>query len=205
MSHIDKLGVPIKVRDIVVTGSGSYADISIGVVTKLNPIMIQVNGSGNANPSESLVITDMYKTEKPVTYLNLMDRFKDKFDDTTKVRRPKLRYCLKVNHYVDSNRVALILLTMVDGKVTNDTHTLGDFVGYNSLMVVRVPKGRYSSAMSDELTLCARSYHHDTSKYLPAKFIRKTLGGVPTDSEIVTNFTDLDQCKSFLTSKGVKV
>lgn len=56
----DFLGREIRVRDIVVYSSSSYVSLLSGVVTKINPKTIQINGSGSTHPNTVMVVTEQY-------------------------------------------------------------------------------------------------------------------------------------------------
>lgn len=58
--QVDKLGREIKVRDIVAYSNSGYVSVQTGVVTKINPKTIQINGGGAHDAKGLMVVTEQY-------------------------------------------------------------------------------------------------------------------------------------------------
>ena len=126
----DKMGTVINVGDVIVYGCSSYADIYTGIVTKRNPTLVQVNGTANANPRQSLVVTEQFKKMHPEPYKKLFDAYKDKFQKDVKAR-DVIRYLIKIVPMNTSTELALIVVVLVNGNpVALDK--IKDLVQYSS-------------------------------------------------------------------------
>lgn len=197
----DYLGVEIVVGDVVVHGSGSYADIGTGMVTKRNPVMLQVNGNGNVNPSQCMIITDKYKEEG--RYDDMHKMYKDKFQKDAKAPKPKMRYNLKIKTFND-DRVALVVNVNTDGAYDKPVESLGNFK-YGTDYLIRKTEGRYTSKLTEELRLYTGYSSSPRQHELPAKMMMKFFGGIPTETSIIMTFDDMQDCKDYLTQNGVTV
>lgn len=198
----DKMGTEIEVGNVIVYGCGSYADIYIGMVTKRNPTLVQVNGNANANPKQSLVITDQYKKYHAKKYKDMYDKYKDKFQKDVKTR-DVIRYLVDVAPHEDNNKVSVIVKIQLNGVLQPLKGE--DFIA-NRLCKKIVRSSRSPSmVVKDSLKISRYGYPDKRTRELPAKIIKSTFGGVPTESTIIETFDNMDLCKKYLQSIGVQV
>lgn len=92
----DILGREIKVRDIVAYSSSNSVNVSTGVVTKIHPKTIQIDGTGAHHPKTLMVVTEQYGCSGKQAQADKMLRDQEPRVDDTKpvVKAPgsKWRY-----------------------------------------------------------------------------------------------------------------
>lgn len=205
-THKDKLGTNIIVGDVVVYANGSYANLSIGMVTKRNPIMVCITGNSNVHPGQCLVITDKYKSEFSERYNKLYSRSKPKFKEDVKAKNPAMRYKLRVKGMEGSKRVCLVVSVLTDGIVDIPVEQLGNFSAYDAKVIARRTNGEWNRGVTDSLRL-VNSYYNESPKTLnlPTKLMLKFFNSVPSQSCILRSFDDMNECNEYLRSIGVDV
>lgn len=92
----DILGREIKVRDIVAYSSSGYVSVQTGVVTKINPKTIQINGGGAHHAGGLMVVTEQYGCSGQQSKADKMIRSNEsRIDETKPATKPpsqKWRY-----------------------------------------------------------------------------------------------------------------
>jgi len=203
-THKDYLGTDIQVGDVVVYSDGKYADLNTGMVTKRNPILLQVNGSGSVSPSQCMVITKKYKTEFNPKYLTLLNKFQPMFKKDARAPRAVKRYTLHLMEHINSDYISVVVNVLVNGKNDKLVKDLGNFKTYGNSMIVRMSDGKWRSGVTDQLTI-TNDYRHRKYVELPAKLLQKYFGNVPDKAEVVADFDHMEACKDYLKSVGVSV
>lgn len=204
MTHKDYLGAEVKVGDVIVYADGKYADLNTGMITKRNPIMLQVNGSGNVNPSQCMVVTDKYKVEFPEKYGALYATHKPKFQKDAKAPKAVIRYLLSIKTNKENDRVSLIVTVLTDGQPDKTIDQLGNFRDGRTRLA-RKTTGSWRTSLTDKLRFCDSYSSSPRTLELPAKIMKAFFGAIPDKTEILETFDDMRECKEYLQSNGVEV
>ena len=205
ITHKDFLGDEIQVSDIVVYANGSYANLSTGMVTKRNPVMVTINGNSVVHPGQCMIITNKYMNEKPRSYAKMLEDYKGDFSKDDAKPKEVMRYRVCIKTQLNSGRVSLVCNVLANGHPDKSINELGTFGSGPAMRITRKLIG-WNGSVTDDLRISVRSYSENAkSTELPAKLMKKFFNTIPSHTTILQTFDDMAECKMYLNLKGVDV
>ena len=175
MIHKDFLGTEITVGDFVAYGQSHYADVGIGIVTKINPRTVSVNGSAT-NPVQCFIINEEMLRNHPVKAAQIKTRFKDKMVLITKKVTVRRSYRLFVANY---------------DKYANDPLAGNPYLFLSYYEDGVLVSGKLDSTIQGQAVfrstkhqLKIGSSYYNSTYLLPAKVIKGVFGCLPPAGEV---------------------
>ncbi len=89
-AKVDAFGTEIRVGALVGYSTGSYKNIKVGLITKINPSLIRVNSGTNVYPGQVVVI-DPTTQEQRNTQAKLMKEYSEYLDYSSATAKPKTK------------------------------------------------------------------------------------------------------------------
>lgn len=202
ISHRDVTGRVIKLNDVVAYGDSSrYSGVSLSVITKINLKTVRGGSSQVIPPSSCVIINDFL--EESIN--GLRNEAKQYLDNTQPKHKTKLTYEIYIKRdRAEGSPYFVCVDVLEDGR---NTTILGPSKrGWALTYIGKTPKkGVRHGFPCTEWVDDPKVYRHFHKKCrkLPARFIKRFIGYVPTHSFVLMEYPDKDSCIADLKSKGV--
>ncbi len=98
--HKDVIGQPIKLRDVVISMTGSPS--APAVVTKINPKLVRLNAYNQVDPRSIMVVNEQMKSFDMARYTKLLDDHESEVDETPPEVKTSVRFIVK--HIFDTTK-----------------------------------------------------------------------------------------------------
>jgi len=135
--HKDSIGQNLSVGDFV-TYPTSLSSTRVGIITKLNSVMVRV-GASSCYPIATTKVTETLKTTGQVELMNdLIDKYKEYMDYTPpKQRKPIMTYSLSILKGLNKLYTVRVLVVKDNKFLTNSNISVGRYITSVSVSLIR--------------------------------------------------------------------